>query len=1357
LILFLDDLQWADSSSLQFLNFLASYSPLQHVLLIGAYRENECLADQALSHLLEVFRELRPSSLTLSLKPLSIAAFTSLVADTLQMDPDHVSDLAALVFEKTGGNPYFCLQFLSSLHAESSLEFNFDKRAWQWDLVEIAGKSICSDLAELLARKLQGLQPDTQNFLSLAACWGSVFEPHKLAQFLDSTPEKIDSIVDEFLKQGLVCRRGETHQFAHDRIQEAAYALIPEPKRAALHLKIARVMQASSHDLFVTVGHYNHAAELLDGRERRQVALLNETAGQKAKAAAAFPAAAQYFAMARALLPSDIWAVEHELAFDLSFQEARCELASGHFEAGQLRLEHMNNEDLTLIERTRVSRLWIELFIGQGQMLNALDLGFQRLHQLGIQIPLHPASSEVDQEYQKFWDLLGSREIEEIVDLPLMTDLEKRETVALMAALVPPAFAVDFKLVAIIWCHLVNIVIEFGHCHTSVEAFGCFGLISQSLYDRFEEGYRFGKIAERLIDKHGFIAERVHSLGTLKHLAFWTRPISYALAYSEECNRAADEEGTNFLVCISRCHQVQFMLASGAPLETLIEKSEQITRFIQNRGFSTLALASSSLAFSLKSLSAGPPAAIMLNHEYLDEESFEARLDSFEITGIICFHYILKLSSHFISGEYAQAHAAGAKIRTRIWSVTSLPNLANYYFYYALTLAARHDTASEQERVQLTEELKVFAAKIETWAKSNPHTFMNKHALVGAEIARLEARDQEALKLYEQAGRLAREQGFVHEEALSYELTARFHASRGLNNFSLILIREARQAFERWGAQAKVMRLDRLYPELKSRLASVSQTSSSYHSSRIDLDSLLKSSRSISSELELKQLVQSLLEVVLVQAGADRAALAIMHDSELRLVASALMNSNAMDMDMSTDVSATSRPDILPAAVAHYVVRTQERVLLNAANRQAWFDLDATLKIQRPQSALCFPLTVQGQLIGLIYLENKTMSDVFTDDRIHILEVLAAQAAISIQHARLYQEVREQASRLHAILSSMADAVEVTGSDGHRLLSNEAFRQIFGNGEQLEIHASQSQVKTWQGETVAPSDLPRARAMRGEHVSHYGLRWINPVSGEEMFLQSSSTPVKDELDRNLGAVTVTGDLTVWVQLDKLKDEFLRVAAHELKTPVMIIKGYVQLLSRELQGIEGKKQTHLEAIESGTNRLSALTNALLDMSQAQLKRLRVNLEPLDLKALLLDCVHGIQVVSDRHKIRLLEVDPAVVLGSSMRLTQVLQNILGNAIKYSPDGGSVDVTMKVDSDWANVSVRDYGIGIPAAKQKQLFQMFFQAHIGTRHDFGGMGLGLYLVREIINLHHGDVWLTSEQGQGTTVSFRLPVARQV
>src|SRR6202023_367168 len=350
------------------------------------------------------------------------------------------------------------------------------------------------------------------------------------------------------------------------------------------------------------------------------------------------------------------------------------------------------------------------------------------------------------------------------------------------------------------------------------------------------------------------------------------------------------------------------------------------------------------------------------------------------------------------------------------------------------------------QRRQYVEEMAAHHGQLQLWAVNCAVNFENRAALVGAEMARIDGRDVDAMRLYEQAIGSARANGFVHNEALANELAASFYASRGFEKIARAYLQDARHGYLRWGADGKVRQLEPLHPHLRDAPVPASATTTiGAPVERLDVGTVLKAAQAVSSEIVLGELIKTLLRIAVEHAGAERGLLILFDGEEPRIAAEATTGrGQGQVMLRETAPSA----DDLPESMLQYVIRTRESVILDDALAQNPFSAGEHIYRKRARSILCLPLVKQSKLIGVLYLENNLASHVFTPTRILVLELLASQAAISLENARLYDDLREREARIRHLVDSNIVGIMIWDFQGRIIDANRAFLDIIGYGQE---------------------------------------------------------------------------------------------------------------------------------------------------------------------------------------------------------------------------------------------------------------------------------------------------------------------
>src|SRR3984893_1590334 len=575
-----------------------------------------------------------------------------------------------------------------------------------------------------------------------------------------------------------------------------------------------------------------------------------------------------------------------------------------------------------------------------------------------------------------------------------MTDPELQAAMQLLSVLTPPAYFTDLHLFSLLVCRMVNVSMQHGTSGASAHAYGILGHILGPVFHRYRDGYRFAKLACDLVEKHGFIAYHAKVYHAMGLAAQWTQSITTAIDFNRATIRTAIETGDLTFACYSMCQSVHWLLLRNDPLDAVWRESERSLDFIRKAGFRDMADAIVSQQRFIATMQGRTATFSTFSDAQFDEMAFEAQLTGDRTATMVCLYWIVKLKTRYLSGDYAEALAAADKAKALLWASTVWIQLVDYFYYPALTVAALYENATADEQTEWHELLTVHRKQLREWADIYPPTFDDKHALVSAELARIEGRDLDAMRLYEEAIRAARENGFVHNEGIGNELAAQFYVKRGIEKVAHSYLRDARYCYLRWGADGKLRQLDQRYPNLHEERAPASSTATiGTPVEQLDLGTAIKASHAVSGEIVREKLIKTLMLIAVEHAGAERGLLILPHGEELRIAAEARTSRDGVEVQLQDGLVTLSD---LPDSLLHYVIRTQESVILDDASTQNLFSQDEYVRQRRPRSALCLPLVKQAKLMGVLYLENSLIPRVFTPKRLAMLEMLASQAAISL-------------------------------------------------------------------------------------------------------------------------------------------------------------------------------------------------------------------------------------------------------------------------------------------------------------------------------------------------------------------------
>jgi PAS domain S-box-containing protein len=1038
LALFLDDLQWLDAATLDLMEDLLTRSDLQHLMLIGAYRDNEVNPTHPLMRKLEAIRQAGAIVQDIVLAPLAREDLRQLVADSLHCEPERAKPLAQLIQDKTAGNPFFAIQFFSALAEEGLLRFDRDSAAWVWDLDRIRAKGYSSNVVDLMVGKLQRLSDRTQTALQQLACLGNVAEIATLSVVFGQSEEEIHASLLESVRTGLILRMEGSYAFLHDRIQEAAHALIPESERAVTHLRIGRALLASmtadslADHLFDVANQLNRGAALLvDHDEKVQVAAFDLRAGRKAKASAAYASAREYFAAGMALLDEGDWIRQYELTFSLWLERAKCELLSADFEDAEQLIRELLRRGASKADQAAVYHLKVEFHGMKSEHQQAVATALTCLRLFGIDLPEHPTWEQVHAEYESIWQALNGRPIESLIDLPLITDPELQAAVQMLSDLFTPAYLTDFNLACLQTCRLVRVSLLHGTSGASAEAYGYLGIMLGPVFHRYSEGYCLAKLACDVVEKYGFIGSKGRVYAFLGVAAAWTQPIAISIALIRTAIRAAIETGDVTFACHSMPVSVNNAIVRNDLLDVVWRESEMaldLARKVKNADVANKIVSQQRFIATMQGRTRN---FSTFSDSQFDEAKFEAQFTGTPASGLICLYWLLKLKARFLSGDYAEALAAANKAKHLLAASACQIAVLDYFHYAALTVAALYETASTDEQRGWHELLRAHQEQLREWAENNPLTFADKHALVLAEVARIEKRDADALRLYEQAIHSAREHDFVQDEGLAHELAAQYCLARGLETAGYAHLRSARNCYDRWGAHGKVKQLDERHPRLREERSATSSATIGPPIGQLDVEAVVKASQALSSEMILPRLIEKLVRIAVEHAGAERGLLILVRAGEPRIEAEATTGPGKVEVVVRQEAVT---PSDLPQSALHYVIRTQEGVLLDDASADHVYSKDEYVQQKRSKSILCLPIVKQTQLLGALYLENNLTPCAFTANRVTVLQLLASQAAISLENAGLYSDLQ----RSEAFLSQ-GQRISQTGSFGWSVACGEIY------------------------------------------------------------------------------------------------------------------------------------------------------------------------------------------------------------------------------------------------------------------------------------------------------------------------------
>jgi len=1077
LAIFLDDLQWADGASLKLIELLLTSSDVG-LLLIGAYRDNEVNAAHPLRLTLENLQKEGVKIQEILLNPLELETVNCWLVDTLKASRETTQNLAELIERKTGGNPFFITEFLQALYTENLLNCDYEQKRWTWDVNQVKKRNFTDNVVELMVAKIQKVPPGTQEVLKLAACIGNQFELETLAIIWESSVRETALTLQEAVAEGLIQPLGDEYktvllealegvakenlisptsspslrlkkggfqeipaspflretgggskveyQFGHDRIQQAAYSLIPDELKQRVHLQIGQLLLQSTTEsqteekIFDLVNQLNPGSELVNNQQQRdKIANLNLIAGQKAKSSTAYQPALMYLQQGLAWLGRDGWQRQYETALALNVEAAEAAYLCGQFEEMESLVAAVLQNAKGVLDQVKAYEVKILVCIAQKKLREAIETGLAVLNLLGVRLPKNHTKLDLILGLVRTKLMLAGTQIEHLLALPGITCPEQKAAMRILNSISSAAYLSAPNLMALLTFKGVSLSVKYGNDSLSPAMYAFYGLILCGILGDIESGYRFGNLALRVLEELKNKSVEVKTVFVVNwFIKHWREPARQALqplldGYSTGLERL-DLEFAGYCV-LMYCYYSYYIGQELAFLEREIAKySDAFRKFKQAPTIHLLNMVWQTV-LSLMIGSKNP--CYLIGETYNESEILQFAIEAND-TNFLFLIYIFKLMLCYLLEQEKEAIDNAKIAEIYINGGIGTPAIPIFYFYDSLVSVRVYPSFPRSQQRSLYRKVQSNQKKMENWAHHAPMNYLHKFYLVEAECYRILGKQQKAIDYYDRAIALAKENQYIQEEALAYELAAKFYLSQGKELIARTYLQEAHYRYLRWGAIAKVKDLETRYPQLLQKsetssrgsansTTSVTSTSGNQSSETLDLATVIKASQAISGEIVLEQLLMKLMKILLENAGAQTGYLILEQGGKFAIEASGMV-----DADSITVLQSLPLETKVPVSIINYVARSRESVICNNASDEGKFNTDPYIQQHHPKSILCTPLVNQGKLISIVYLENNLTVGAFTLQRIEVVNVLSSQAAISIENAKLYTEVRQNESRL---------------------------------------------------------------------------------------------------------------------------------------------------------------------------------------------------------------------------------------------------------------------------------------------------------------------------------------------------------
>lgn len=1057
LIIFLDDLHWADTASLNLLEIFLTGPDTKYILFIGAFRDNEVDDLHPLMLMLSRIKSAGAAVHTLRLDPLRNSDVCRLISAALNCSLPEAKLLAELCRKKTGGNPLFLKELLTFCHKEGLIRFDDRIGKWLWDAAEIEKAGISDNVVELMTGKIRGLPEKTQQVLKLASCIGSRFDLNTLSAVSGNTAEGAMTLLWPALQGQLILSLDDSYKlfldgidlnarciykphsfeafkqgkesyfrFSHDRLLQAAYDLIPEAEKEKTHLKIGRFLQQSTRQehreekIFVILNQFNAGVKLLATQAARdELARLNLMGGKKAKTSTAYHQSLKYLQQGVRLLSKDCWQREYDLTLSLYIEGAEAAYLSGDFQLMDKLARVVLKNAGTLADKVKVYEILIESYLAQNKPLESMQAGLKALRLLGVRLPEKPGKFHILVAHLKTKIVMSGRKIEDLSHLPEMNDKKPLLLMRIFARIISSTYFVQPELFALITMKMVNLSLKYGNSYVSGYAFITYAVFLCGKEGDIEAGYRFGRMALDSLTRIDARELKARVMTVFGHFVqHWKEPLRNSLKTFSNSYQTGLELGDLEFACWAVEFTSNYSFFIGMDLTDLESEMSSHIDIITNLKQEIAILQLKMFHQVVLNLTGKADHSTTLSGASFDENRMLPGLMQADDRLNLFLVYFNKLYLDLLFREYPGAIENRNNAKKYLESATSSLYYSLFYFYDSLAQLGIYLGEPKSKRKAIFKIVTKNQVKLKKWAGHAPMNYLDKYYLVEAECCRVKNRHLEAADYYDRAIDLAKEQGFLHEEALANELAGQYYLSMDKERIARVYLREAYHCYRRWGAAAKARDMEDRYPHLltvegrysgekknanlRKSLSFLMKSSGSISLKSLDLTAVMKAAQTISGEIVLSRLLEKMMKIIMENAGADRGFLLMGNSGKLQIEAEVPGHGEKVKILHSIPLGQATN---LSPEIINYSARSKEIVVLDDAVHEGRFKETGYILENKPKSILCLPLLHQDKLTSILYLENNLVTYAFTGERIDVLKTLSTQAAISIENALLYEKL----------------------------------------------------------------------------------------------------------------------------------------------------------------------------------------------------------------------------------------------------------------------------------------------------------------------------------------------------------------
>jgi len=1392
IVIFLDDVHLADPTSIRFLQELTL---LKNAYLMIIFANRPFTNDKA-DAFQSIFDNLSGKLYThIDLQPFNLAEVQTFIAGTLDMSETEVLELAKIIREKTNGNPFFMQEFLTKLHQENLLTFDHKNGKWQWDSHSVNSQTITENVVDYMTQTIQKIEPSTRSILKWAACLGYEFSLESLTKIAQTDEKEISTHIWQAVTRGLILpiiteyqqknldnfntniKQLTRYRFCHERIHRAFYTRSTTQQRQQMHFQIACLYfsdfnEASKDHIFFMVNQLNLANIIQAPFYLHKTIELNLLAGKHARTISAIEPAFHYFTKAIAWIESDINATVNPQTVYVSYYEAaRCALLMGVFDQVNELIEKASQYSADIRELARVKELLIYAYGAQNYPYKAIKLAMEILHKFDIEVPAKFSSVKEKECTENLLARIDQVTIAKLNTLPRMKDANKRSIMRIFSAIHASIFFIKPDIYPAIICKQMNMILENGNTLQSVSTFCSFAALLCRDIKYVDIAV---EIAQKGLDLGRVYNNEAFCIRAIFIACSFVFPWKYSITDNLKMLQNGYERGMKCgefeysVYCIRSYCLHSFM--SGKRLTDL----EYECRHYENQ---LDRIPSSAIRLFLKDLQ---KLIRIFTHSGLGSSADVQGQVSDSPVPIMEQLYLQKLIASYHFADYDNAYVFVEKLKSNRNSFKYAVIQVVLYLYESLTLLVHYSEKTETQQKSIIRQVDRTLNYFENLTKQAPKNFAHFYALIKAEKARVLHKTDQTMLFYDQAIDLARENGNMNDQALANERAGIFHQEENRNRIASIYMWDAIYCYSRWGAYAKVAYLEKAFPQLltNEQLDRNMQPQAKIFypeksADNIDLNAIIQMSQALSGEIVFQNLVDKLMKTVIAHACAKKGFL-ILHSKTIWTIEAEINPDISNDVIIYTQPVTSSKK--LAITILNYVIRTHEKIVLSDASNDIRFMHDPYVISSSPRSIMCVPIIRKKGMTGMLYLENNLTSGIFTQNHVETLELLVAQAAVSIENARLYDALKQSEYQYRSLIENAVEGIFRLSAEGIFIRVNPAMLSILGFSSIEELNR-QLLPDVFSGKIISKEDVEAIieKIKKDSFVSGYETR-CNLNSGKQIWITIAAQRILNKqgnVEFYEGAIIDISERKEKERLDrerlaaenanKAKTEFLAGMSHEIRTPMNGIIGMIDLL--RTTPLNAEQHEFLEVIYSSAQGLIHLINDILDFSKIEAGKLMLVEKPFNLKHLVKDIHRMFQANTLKKGIAFnISYDdnvPFAFSGDALRIRQIIINLISNAVKFTDSGHVLLKVVEGESPEDNqknicsvkIIVEDTGIGMTQNAMSHIFDKYVQAEKTTSRDYGGTGLGLWIIQMLVNKMNGTLSVDSTYDQGSTFTALLPL----